>query len=397
MRRFLAALELEWKILFIAAFFFLGFLWPVQNHYMLHMQTLLEQSIDHGLEGILRIVLAKSPALDIDKQAVLASLTRNSQWRAMLPLIMDEQRRSFIWFSAILFLIFLCIALYILSRLTKPLKRLSEAADLIGKGKNTRIVVSSGGALRRLEASMTKMQEELSCFRERALSEGMEMAWRDIAAIMAHEIKNPLTPIRLTLDVMQEKIEAGETPDNTDMKKYTERISLQIEHLEDLVNKFRSFSKEPEVFKQITEVRPLFQDIASGMKSCISTVIYGTGALNLDIRLFKQVLLNLWKNASEAKAKNITVKIEREKSILLLKISDDGEGILPERIERIWVPYVSYKKGGAGIGLPVVKRLVEAMNGTVSLSSPCRDSCRGTEIVLCFPAIENNQPSSPAT
>jgi nitrogen fixation/metabolism regulation signal transduction histidine kinase len=379
-RRIMNSLELEWKIIVIAALLFIAFLWPVQNYYLHRMRALIEQSVDPQLDDLLRSRIGMADSAD--QKSLLASIERHRQWRAMIPVIMDEQRRSIVWFSAALFCVALALALYILSRMTRPLKKLSLAADSIGKGKNASIIITSSGSLRRLETSMARMQEELRSFRDHAQAEGMEMAWRDIARVMAHEIKNPLTPIRLTLDRILEKIESGESIPPDDLKKYTDRIGLQIEHLEELVNEFRSFAREPEVRLQQTALAPLIKGIATDMKPSIATEIEGAVTAAADPRLLDQVLLNLWKNATEAGATLVSVSLKEQADHVAIVISDNGPGIPKERIEQVWIPYVTFKKGGSGLGLPVVKRLVEAMNGSVTLVSPRENSERGVTVTL---------------
>jgi nitrogen fixation/metabolism regulation signal transduction histidine kinase len=379
-RRLLASLELEWKIIGVAAIFFIAFLWPVQKYYLHRMQTVLEQSIDPQLDELLRTSIGKADSAG--QKALLCSMERHRQWRAMIPVIIDEQRRSIVWFSAALFFVALTFALYILSQMTRPLKRLSRAADSIGKGKSAEIAVMSSGSLRRLESSMVRMQEELRSFRDHAQAEGMEMAWRDIARVMAHEIKNPLTPIRLTLDRIAEKIESGDQIPSPELKKYTDRIALQIEHLEDLVNEFRSFAREPEVRLQCMALTPLLEGVAADMKPSIATVVEGNSTAAVDPRLLDQVLLNLWKNAAEAGATTIRASIKEQEHQVQLVIADNGPGISRDRIEQVWIPYVTFKKGGSGLGLPVVKRLVEAMCGSVTLASSNDSAAHGVTVTI---------------
>jgi nitrogen fixation/metabolism regulation signal transduction histidine kinase len=379
-RRLLASLELEWKIIGVAALFFIAFLWPVQHYYLHRMRTVLEQSVDPQLDELLRNRISEADS--VGRKALLCSMERHRQWRAMIPVVIDEQRRSIVWFSVFLFAIFLGLALYIVGRMTRPLKRLSRAADSIGKGKSAEIAITSSGSLRRLEASMVRMQEELRSFRDQAQAEGMEMAWRDIARVMAHEIKNPLTPIRLTLDRIAEKIETGEHIPAVELKKYADRIALQIEHLEDLVNEFRSFAKEPEVRLQCVALAPLLEGVAADMKPSIATSAEGDVTAAVDPRLLDQVLLNLWKNAAEAGATLIHATMKEQENSVCLVITDNGPGIPKDRIEQVWIPYVTFKKGGSGLGLPVVKRLVEAMCGSVTLASSCDGAAHGVAVTI---------------
>jgi two-component system, NtrC family, nitrogen regulation sensor histidine kinase NtrY len=213
----------------------------------------------------------------------------------------------------------------------------------------------------------------------------MEMAWRDIARIMAHEIKNPLTPIRLTLDLLEEKIEAGELVPVCDQRKYLDRIVLQIEHLEKLVDQFRSFAREPEVVLARMELRQLLESFSAGMKPSIDTKISGSACATIDSRLFNQVLLNLWKNSAEAGATVLSVSLQERSGCATVICTDNGPGIPAPQLEKVWVPYVTFKKGGTGLGLPVVKRLVEAMHGEVGMQSICGAQDHGVTVTLRFP------------
>lgn len=375
-------LELEWKIILLSVLLFTGLFWPVQHLYITRMNAVLHQSIDPGLETVLRKSLdtQNKPSETI----VLESITRARQWRAMLPVIIDEQRLAVRWFTMVLFVSLMVIAFYALVRLTRPIKKLSQAAELIGKNQPVSISCNSGGALGKLEQAMTTMQSELVSFREHAQAEGMEIAWRDIARIMAHEIKNPLTPIRLTLDKVGEKIEQGEPVPPGDLAKYIDRINIQTEHLESLVNEFRSFAREPEVNLQRIRLAPLVNGIGQDMSSALATSIAGDAEVAIDPRLMTQVLINLWKNAVEAGAKRLNVAINDDGPAVSLSIADDGPGIPADRLEKVWIPYVTYKKGGTGLGLPVVKRLVESMNGTIELHSSTSAEDHGVTLKCVF-------------
>jgi nitrogen fixation/metabolism regulation signal transduction histidine kinase len=390
MIKYFKTLELEWKILLLSALLFAGLFWPVQHLYITRMSTVLHQSTDARLEAILRQSL--DPARKPSDTTVMQSIMRARQWQAMLPVILDEQRQAVRWFSIVLFVLLFVIAFYVLTRLTRPIKKLSQAAVLIGKNQKVSIPSTSGGALGKLEQAMDTMQKELVSFREHAQAEGMEIAWRDIARVMAHEIKNPLTPIRLTLDKIGERIERGEAVSSEDLAKYSGRIGLQIEHLEALVNEFRSFAREPEVRLQRVRLAPLVQDISQDMSKALTTAITGDAAIDADPRLVTQVLINLWKNSAEAGAKHISVTIEETGGTICMAIADDGPGIPADRIERVWVPYVTYKKGGTGLGLPVVKRLVESMRGTIELRSSTAPEDHGVTVRFMFATKTTAEP-----
>jgi hypothetical protein len=124
-------MEIEWKILLLAAFILVGVVLPVQKFYSDKLKSTLDQSVDSGLEPLLREVLAIDSG--ILEGAVTSSLSRNRQWQAMIPIIVEEQNRAMMSFSAILSASLLFLAFWSLKRLTRPLRDLAKNADAIGK------------------------------------------------------------------------------------------------------------------------------------------------------------------------------------------------------------------------------------------------------------------------
>jgi nitrogen fixation/metabolism regulation signal transduction histidine kinase len=359
----------------------------VQRSFVKRLEQTLEQSVDPNLEPLLRSKI-DTTAGEPDKN-IVHSLQRNRQWKAMIPIIVKEQQTAIFGISIVLFVGLMVLAFWTLRRITRPMKDLAGAADNIGRGLKAEIELTSGGALGRLQSAMTNMQEELARHRERAQTQGMEQAWRDIARVMAHEIKNPLTPIRLTLDRLQEKIQQGTEVSSKEMAKSMDRISGQVENLERLVNAFRSFAREPEARLKETDLAKCINKTAKDFEGTIKTVISGDGLINGDPYLLDQVFLNIWKNSIEAGASimHVDIKAENGKAVLLIK--DNGSGLDADQLEKVWVPYVTFKKQGTGLGLPVVKRLVESMNASVSLESGKGGSDRGLTVKINFPGVQS--------
>lgn len=360
-------LDLEWKMIIVSAILLLSLSWPVHQAFVSRLDTTLKISLDDNLENILRSAInSNDPNLT---KGIVKSLERNRQWKAMLPIIVKEQRQKIFFFTAILFLTLLILAYWTLKHLTKPIKDLSTAAKIIGKGELVDITKNSGGSLGYLEKAMDSMQLEIKNFREEAKVKGMEEAWRDIAKVMAHEIKNPLTPIRLTLERIMEKISDGNDISNKDLSTYMSRIETQTENLERLVNSFRSFAREPEVRIREVEIASLIKKNSEDMDLNIQTEISGTALILADPYLMNQIILNLWKNSIEANANRIVVNIIENKHSVNIIISDNGEGVETEILNKIWVPYVTTKPNGSGLGLPTVKRLLESMNASINADS----------------------------
>lgn len=381
-------LELEWKLLLLAAVLFVAFAWPVQRFFISRLSETLTQGIDPNLEQTLHSELMQSTGEQ--HEVIKEHLLRYRQTRVLIPIVVKEQQRLLFALSTGLFILFLFLAFWVLKRLTRPLRSLAKAVDKIGKGETATIERLSGGALGIVELAVVNLQDELVALREKAHIQGMESAWKDIARIMAHEIKNPLTPIRLTLDRIEERTGSGQGVSNDELIKFLSRINAQVDMLERLVDQFRSFSREPEVNLADVDCAALIRMAAEGMGSKIITTVTGSAPLRSDPYLLQQVFLNLWKNALEAGATRVTANITADTTCVTIDVSDNGPGILPEHLERIWLPYVTFKKTGTGLGLPVVKRIVETLNGHVTLKSPKNG---GVTISLIFPSKtgEENQ------
>lgn len=381
MLKFFKNLEIEWKIFILAAIVLTAFIFPLQSIYISKLKSTLSESVDNQLEPLLRSFLSQNDSTDM---VISSRLERNRQWQALIPIIIEEQSLAMILITLLLLVSLLFLSFLSLKHLTKPLKNLAAAADNIGKGQTVSIVANEGGALGKLEKSMITMQNELSKLRERAHAQGMESAWREIARVMAHEIKNPLTPIQLTLDRIQDRFDRGSDLSKEDIIKFVDRISTQVNSLEKLVNNFRSFAKEPEPNFSHIPLREFLLKISSDFSGSVETVLYGNATVNADSFLLQRVILNIWKNSLEAGATKINVSMESISNCVVLTISDNGSGIDPENIERVWIPYVTYKKGGTGLGLPVVKRLLEAMGASIKIKSSVGKDDHGVTTIISF-------------
>jgi len=388
-------LEIEWRILLLAAVVLLAFAFPLQSVFISKLQSTLQQSVDTDLENLLRRFLSTED--DSVKAVIGSAIQRNRQWKALVPIIVEEQSIAMIILSFVLFITLLVLAFYALRRLTRPLRLLVLAAEQIGKGIKVSIPGGSVGALGKLEKSMAVMQEELLKLREKAHTQGMETAWRDIARVMAHEIKNPLTPIQLSLDRIQEKMDEGCQIEHVELSRFVNRIGTQVINLEKLVDNFRSFAKEPEpqcVEVSVKEIcKPLFRELGT-----VDLSIDGDAIINVDPHLLNRVFLNLWKNSLEAGASKIHIKVEKFSDKVQISFADNGSGIPEEMCEKVWVPYFISKKGGTGLGLPVVKRMLQSMGISIRLESSTDQDNHGVTIIMLYdPKLVCSKSGSEAT
>lgn len=199
--------------------------------------------------------------------------------------------------------------------------------------------------------------------------------WKEIATRIAHEIKNPLTPIKLTAERVRKKTSAGEESGEFIMGSM-ETIIKEVEGLQTLVNEFNMFARLPELKKTIFPFCPFLEEVASfytvshpNIKisvDCEDVEIYG------DRAQLKRVFINLVNNSIDAmEAETGTIKISAVENQDKLKViyEDSGKGIPQEDLNRIFIPYFSKKPDGTGLGLAIVKKIIEVHNGSVTVES----------------------------
>ena len=209
-------------------------------------------------------------------------------------------------------------------------------------------------------------------------------AWSEMARRLAHEIKNPLTPIQLATERLRHKYLRGMQQDDTEtFDRLTNTIAQQVETMKDMVNTFSEFARSPEINPQpvninklITEVLDLFANLNRDAK--IEThLATNIPIITADIGRLRQVLNNLLKNAFDACEKCTEFKLEISTQCIKtgnqefaeIRIKDSGTGITEDIMDQMFDPYVTTKTKGAGLGLAIVKKIVEEHKGMVWLEN----------------------------
>jgi len=366
-------LELETKILISAVIFFAVFGIFFYQIYEKEIDSMVLKGTNKNLISFLQKKAAENP----NENETSEILIRQMQWEVSAPFIARTQKNNIRNILLVFTISLLLAAAFSLIYLTYPLKKLAKSVEKIGKGEFAEISTKSSGALGKLEKQVAKMQDELQNLREKEQIAATEKAWRDIARVMAHEIKNPLTPMRLLIDKIEEKNAEISTDD---LKKFTERMNRQLNALEILVNKFRSFSKSQAAVCSVQNLYSMIKENADDFQNEIVTNINGNKNLTafFDKDFLSQILLNIYKNSVNAGAKNMLVSIRENSYSAEISLADNGIGIAKENLDKIFLPYITFSKGGSGIGLSVVKNLCESMGG--ECFAPAKEN--GFEIVL---------------
>jgi two-component system, NtrC family, nitrogen regulation sensor histidine kinase NtrY len=208
-------------------------------------------------------------------------------------------------------------------------------------------------------------------------------AWGDVARRIAHEIKNPLTPIQLSAERIKRKF-APQVRDHEDLEQYTDVIIRQTNDLRRIVDEFSKFARMPEPDRREADLAELLKGAVLLQENGQPSVMFRKDIpsdpliLDLDATMVGQALTNLMKNAGEAiesymEKQNpsgfvpeIRVVLEVTEFSAVIRIADNGTGLPPDRA-RLFEPYVTTREKGTGLGLPIVKKIIEEHGGTLAL------------------------------
>jgi nitrogen fixation/metabolism regulation signal transduction histidine kinase len=203
-----------------------------------------------------------------------------------------------------------------------------------------------------------------------------ESAWREIARQVAHEIKNPLTPMKLTLQQMEHQLISNNL-DNEIFKKAVKSVLAQIEILNEIASSFGTFARMPAPIMQRVELVKLIRECVNlYAESEHGTVIFETkltqsfvmGDEQLLSRIFSNLILN---GLQSGRGERVLVKVnlETKEGKVLISVKDNGAGIDSEMADKIFLPYFSTKKSGSGLGLAISKQGIEQSGGEIWFES----------------------------
>jgi two-component system nitrogen regulation sensor histidine kinase NtrY len=202
------------------------------------------------------------------------------------------------------------------------------------------------------------------------------VAWQEVARRMAHEIKNPLTPIKLSTERMVKKWETKESDFDQIFERSTKTIIKEVDGLKRLVDEFSRFSKLPEVKKIPTHLPTLIDEVVNlykGYKGIEMNVSLPQDCplVELDEEQFKRVMLNIFDNAVHAISNTgkieVKLRFDLASNMAFIDIADDGPGIRDEDKERLFLPYFSTRKEGTGLGLAIANRIIAEHRGYIKV------------------------------
>jgi len=216
-------------------------------------------------------------------------------------------------------------------------------------------------------------------------------AWSEVARRLAHEIKNPLTPIQLSAERVESRLKDKLSVEDLQMlQRSTQTIVNQVESLKIMVNEFADYARTPKLKKEDTDINEFIHEILDLYESSKVLIKYdnikGSLIASLDKNKLRQVFINLIENSIDAlestKKPLIYISVIKRMKTLIFKISDNGPGVPSELINRVFEPYVTSKTKGTGLGLAIVYRIIDEHNGDIKILN---DKKGGTLVTFKIP------------
>jgi signal transduction histidine kinase len=279
------------------------------------------------------------------------------------------------------------------SRITRPVEALRDAAARVAAGDlSARVERRTGGEVGELVRAFNAMIQDLALGRTRLAQAERVAAWREVARRLAHEIKNPLTPIAMSVETLREAHAAGRPDFPEIFEEGTHAIAEEVRRLKKIVDEFSRFARLPA--PERTEVSP--EDLVSSVLALFPpppgltverSLPAGLPAVWADRDQAVQVLLNLVRNALDAMAGGGTLRVSAraEGDGVALQVADTGPGIAPEDLPHLFEPYFTRKEGGTGLGLAIARRIAEEHGGRLEVESP---PGMGATFTFWLPAVK---------
>jgi len=280
---------------------------------------------------------------------------------------------------------------YFVSRyITRSLKTISDKMNETRLEKRNKKIDIEGASVEvsALVKSYNSMIDELEESAVQLATSEREQAWREMAKQVAHEIKNPLTPMRLTVQSFQRKFDPNDPNITQKINEYTKTLIQQIDTMSSIASAFSNFAKMPVQKSEklnIVEVIDLALDIFS--ENYITFIPENKEIIaTFDRTQLIRVVTNLVKNAIQAipqnKTPKITVKVFSNLDNVVLTVEDNGNGITDENKSKVFEPKFTTKTSGMGLGLPMIKNIIETHNGNITFVSK---EDEGTTFKVTFP------------
>lgn len=282
------------------------------------------------------------------------------------------------------------------ARVTRPVEQLAEAAREVAAGNwQTQLQVESGDELGEMADAFNRMTRELTEQRERLVQAERVAAWRELARRLAHELKNPLFPLQITVENLLKSREHGGEQFDEVFRESAGTLLAEIANLKAIIGRFSEFSKMPQPQLQPVDINELISKVlqvhqaqmgAEGRPAIASRLQLDgqLGKVAADPDLLRRALANLVLNAIDAMpgGGTLTLRTRASNENIRIEVSDTGSGLSKEECDRLFTPYYTTKEHGTGLGLAIVQSVVSDHRGRITVHSAPR---QGTTFVIELP------------
>ena len=291
------------------------------------------------------------------------------------------------------------------SRVTRPVEQLAEAAREVAAGNwNTRVPVNSSDELGALAESFNRMTGELLDQRERLVQAERVAAWRELARRLAHELKNPLFPLQLTVEnLVRARQQSPEQFDEV-FRESSATMLAEIANLKTIISRFSEFSRMPQPQFQRVQVNEIVQNMARLLQAQLQSPEHPAIECRLELaetlqpiaadpELLHRAFSNLALNAMDAMPQGgtLTLRTRPGGDRVAVEIADTGSGLTAEECERLFTPYYTSKAHGTGLGLAIVQSIISDHGGRISVHS---QPGRGATFMIELPGNLHRLPAA---
>ncbi|HXS76206.1 MAG TPA: ATP-binding protein [Terracidiphilus sp.] len=294
-------------------------------------------------------------------------------------------------------LLAIIFSLWIAARVSRPVEELARAAEEVAGGNwDARVPERGSDEVGVLARSFNHMTEQLENQREKLVQSERVAAWRELARRLAHELKNPLFPLQLTVENLTRARQLPPAEFDEVFNESTQTLSMEIGNLKKIIGRFSDFSKMPKPELEridakdvIERVRSLYaaQSDQGPRIEVVAKIEKAPMPLMVDPELLHRALSNLVLNAKDAMPEGgtVTLSAQNRESNVEICVSDTGQGLTPEECERLFTPYYTTKQHGTGLGLAIVQSVVADHAGTIAVES--REG-HGATFVITLPRAD---------
>ena len=337
-----------------------------------------------------------------DRNQVLGVLLVGSS-RAIYSELTSQIRSAALLAAGAGLLVAILLSSFAATRVTRPVEQLADAAREVAGGNWTvQVNATTNDELGVLADAFNRMTRELIEHRERLVQSERVAAWRELARRLAHELKNPLFPLQLTVENLLRSREQGPQEFEETFRESASTLLAEIANLKSIIGRFSDFSKMPHPQLQTVEIDDILQNALrvydaqlQASRIELKTFFCAPEAVAADPELLHRAFSNLILNAIEAMPQRGTLNVRTSQSETTTKIevSDSGKGLTPEECDRLFTPYYTSKTHGTGLGLAIVQSIVSDHGGKISASS---EAGRGATFVVELPCNRDKLSSAEA-